>query len=162
MTSYKVLNKAKLFIGYIKIIGSIVYTFIPKEVRKEAFNKKYKKGILVGFESSNNYLIYIQEENRVISSRDYLNKEGLVYNNEYKLDKEEYFNFIEDFKNSRDIISSNNNNNFINNPIEEDNNLIELPLNDNNRVIELENESNNEESINNNSDSEIEEEIIKV
>ena len=59
MTFYEVLNKAKPFIGYIKIIGSIVYTFISKEVRKGAFNKKYKKGILVGFGSSNNYLIYI-------------------------------------------------------------------------------------------------------
>jgi len=59
MTSYEALNKAKPFIEYIKIIGFIVYTFISKEVRKGAFNKKYKKGILVGFEFSNNYLIYI-------------------------------------------------------------------------------------------------------
>jgi len=62
MILYEALNKAKPFIGYIKIIGSIVYTLIPKEVRIGAFNKKYKKGILVGFESSNNYLIYIQKK----------------------------------------------------------------------------------------------------
>ena len=157
MTSYEALNKAKPFIGYIKIIGSIVYTLIPKEIRKEAFNKKYKKEILVEFESSNNYLIYIQKENKVISSRDYLIKKDLVYNNEYKLDDNKYSSFIEDFKNSADNISSN-----INNSIEENNNLIELPLNNNNRIIELKDKSNNEESINNSSDSEIKGETIKV
>ena len=162
ITPYKTLNKAKPFIEYIKIISSIVYTLIPKEVRKEAFNKKYKKGILIGFESSNNYLIYIQKENKVINSRDCLIKKGLVYNNKYKLNKEEYSNFIKDFKNSKNIISSNNNNNSINNPIKKDNNPIELPLNNNNEVIELKDKSNNKESINNSSDSEIKEETIEV
>jgi len=59
MIFYKVLNKAKYFIGYIKIISFIVYIFISKEIRKRIFNKKYKRGILVGFKSFNNYLIYI-------------------------------------------------------------------------------------------------------
>jgi len=47
------------FIRYIKIVNSIVYIFIPKEIKKKVFNKKYKKEILIEFKSSNNYLIYI-------------------------------------------------------------------------------------------------------
>jgi len=161
MISYKTLNKTKPFIGYIKIINSIIYTFIPKEVRKKTFNKKYKKEILIGFKSFNNYLIYIQKKNKVINSKNYLIKKDLVYNNKYKLDKEEYFNPIKDFKDFKDIISSNNNN-FINNLIEKDNNLIELSLNNNNRVIKLKDKSNNKKSINNSLDLEIKEKIIKI
>ena len=59
---YKVLNKTKSFIKYIKIISFIIYIFVFKKIRKETFNKKYKKRILVGFKSSNNYLVYIQKK----------------------------------------------------------------------------------------------------
>jgi len=59
MIFYKALNKTKSFIEYIKIINFIIYIFISKKNRKEIFNKKYKKEILVEFKSSNNYLIYI-------------------------------------------------------------------------------------------------------
>jgi len=59
MIFYKVLNKAKFFIEYIKIINSIIYIFISKEIKKGVFNKKYKKGILIEFEFFNNYLVYI-------------------------------------------------------------------------------------------------------
>jgi len=86
MIFYKVLNKVKSFIRYIKIINSIVYILISKKIGKENFNKKYKKGILIEFKSFNNYLIYIQKENKVISFKNYLIKEDLVYNNKYKLD----------------------------------------------------------------------------
>lgn len=45
---------------------------------------KANKGILVGFESSNNFLVYIPTLNKVINTRDVLIKEDLEYKEEYK------------------------------------------------------------------------------
>ncbi|TGO43712.1 hypothetical protein BCON_1007g00010 [Botryotinia convoluta] len=43
-----------------------------------------RKGILIGFDSSNNYLVYIPANKRVISSRDVDIQEDLIYSHEYE------------------------------------------------------------------------------
>ena len=75
---------------YIKILGSLTYITIPKEVRDGKLNVKANKGILVGFESSNNFLVYLPNKNKVISSRDVNIKEELAYNSEELEEKEDY------------------------------------------------------------------------
>jgi hypothetical protein len=55
---------------------------------KKNFSNKSKKGILLGFESSNNFIVYIPEDNKVIISRDIIIKEELNYKDDYKLDKD--------------------------------------------------------------------------
>jgi hypothetical protein len=63
MTLYEALTKTKPNISYIKILGSFTYVLEPKEVRFKTelgkLAKKANKGILVGFRSSKNFIIYI-------------------------------------------------------------------------------------------------------
>ncbi|TEY24435.1 hypothetical protein BOTCAL_1394g00010 [Botryotinia calthae] len=47
-------------------------------------DSRARKGILVGYDSSNNYLIYIPVNKRVISSRDVDIQENLIYSDKYK------------------------------------------------------------------------------
>ncbi|TVY34292.1 hypothetical protein LOCC1_G008830 [Lachnellula occidentalis] len=91
-TPYEALTNKKPQIGYIKIIGSLAYILVPKETRKSSkLSKKGNKGILLGFESANNFLIYIPNENKVISTKNVIIKEDLVYTNEYnRLDDNDY------------------------------------------------------------------------
>jgi hypothetical protein len=88
-TPYEALLGYKPKVDYIKILGSLTYITIPKEVRDGKLNVKANKGILVGFESSNNFLVYLPNKNKVISSRDVNIKEELAYNKELK-EKEDY------------------------------------------------------------------------
>ena len=77
-------------ISSIKVLGSLCYSLIPKEIRnKQELGKLANKaniGILVGWESSNNYLVYIPKLQKVISTRDVIIKEDLVYRDDYIID----------------------------------------------------------------------------
>ena len=93
---------------------------IPKITRGgKNFSNKSKKGILVGFESSNNFIVYIPEDNKVIVTRDIVIKEDLNYKDDYKLE-EDYNTFLEvespDYNDyiliyNKEIINNNDNNN---------------------------------------------------
>ncbi|TVY49982.1 hypothetical protein LCER1_G009162 [Lachnellula cervina] len=79
-TPFEALTNKKPFIGYIKILGSLVYTLVLKETRK--YNKLFEKGnkgILIGFESANNFLVYLPIKNKVISTKNLIIKEDLNY-----------------------------------------------------------------------------------
>jgi hypothetical protein len=80
-------------IAYIKTLKSLAYTLILKEKRIRKLVKKANKGILVRFESFNNYLIYILSFNKIINIKDILIKEDLNYKDEYII-KENYNNII--------------------------------------------------------------------
>ena len=82
------------------------------------FNNKSKKNILVRFESFNNFIVYIPENNKVIIIRDIIIKEKLNYKNNYKF-KEDYNIFLEikspDYNDyiliyNKEFINNNNNN----------------------------------------------------
>jgi len=89
------------------------------------FNNKSKKNILVRFESFNNFIVYIPEDNKVIITRDIIIKEELNYKNNYKLEKN-YNIFLEikslDYNNyiliyNKESINNNNNNIYNNNKL---------------------------------------------
>jgi hypothetical protein len=88
-TPYEALIGNKPNIAYIKTLGSLAYTLIPKEKRIGKLDDKANKGILVGFESSNNFLVYIPNLNKVINTKDILIKEDLNYKDEY-ITKQDY------------------------------------------------------------------------
>ena len=82
------------------------------------FSNKSKKNILVRFESFNNFIVYILEDNKVIITRDIVIKKELNYKNNYKL-KKDYNIFLEikspDYNNyisiyNKELINNNNNN----------------------------------------------------
>lgn len=60
---YRVLTGELPNLDYIRILGSLTYCLKPKDspARKAGgkFGEKAYKGILVGFESSNNYLVFV-------------------------------------------------------------------------------------------------------
>jgi hypothetical protein len=73
----------------------LCYTLVPKQTRGgKNFNNKSKKGILLGFKSSNNFIVYIPEDNKVIITRDIVIKEELNYKEDYKLE-EDYNTLLE-------------------------------------------------------------------
>jgi hypothetical protein len=74
-------------------LGSLAYTLILKEKRIRKLAEKANKGILIKFESFNNYLIYIPSFNKIINIKDILIKEDLNYKDEYII-KEDYNNII--------------------------------------------------------------------
>ncbi|TVY32398.1 hypothetical protein LCER1_G009386, partial [Lachnellula cervina] len=77
---FEALTNKKPNIDYIKILGSLVYTLVPKETRKYSkLFKKDNKGILIGFELANNFLIYLPIENKIISTKNLIIKEDLNY-----------------------------------------------------------------------------------
>ncbi|TVY47171.1 Retrovirus-related Pol polyprotein from transposon TNT 1-94 [Lachnellula cervina] len=96
-TPFEALTDKKPFIGYIKILGSLVYTLVLKETRKYGkLFEKGNKGILIGFESANNFLVYLPIENKVISTKNLIIKEDLVYTDEYnKSDDNNYLELLE-------------------------------------------------------------------
>jgi hypothetical protein len=65
-------NKTRPNIDYIKILGSLIYILDPKEKRtKTDLGKlifKSNKGILIGFRSFNNFIVYIPFIDQVINS----------------------------------------------------------------------------------------------
>ena len=92
---YEFITKQKPNLSYIRILGSLCYTLVPKQTRGgKNFSNKSKKGILLGFESSNNFIVYIPEDNKVIITRDIVIKEELNYKDDYKLE-EDYNTLLE-------------------------------------------------------------------
>ncbi|CAL3971562.1 unnamed protein product [Diplocarpon coronariae] len=83
-TPYEVLYSKKPNIDYIKILGSITYVLINKNQNKLA--EKSDKGILIGFESPNNFLIY----------------ENLTYSTPTDKENSDYTDFIEGIENTID------------------------------------------------------------
>ena len=87
----------------IKILGSLSYSLISKEVRTKGelgkLANKANIGILVGWESSNNYLVYVPNLQKVISTRDVIIKENLVYKDKYIIEnniEQDYTKLLED------------------------------------------------------------------
>ena len=75
-TPFKALCGKLPTIDYIRILGSLTYVLENKRAYKLA--NKSDRGILVGFESSNNYLVYLPSKRAVISSKNVLIKEDLI------------------------------------------------------------------------------------
>ena len=143
-------------IAYIRTLGSLTYTLVPKEKRIGKLDYKANKGILVGFESSNNYLVYIPDLNKVISTKDILIKEDLYYKEEY-ITKDNYNSLLEELE-LREDLKENLTNLELNNL---DSNLENISIKDNTNITpiirdntELEGEDSN---ITNNNNSDLDE-----
>jgi hypothetical protein len=67
-TPYEALLGTIPNIANLRILGSLVYRLIPLKNSKLA--NKAEKGILVGFQASNNYKVYLPATKRVITLRD--------------------------------------------------------------------------------------------
>ena len=98
-TPYEVLTKTKPNIDYIKILGSLAYVLDPKEHRNSTskigkFTYKANKGILIGFRSSKNFLVYIPSTNQIVDSSSLDIKENLLYKDDYIIE-ENYSNLLE-------------------------------------------------------------------
>jgi mitochondrial fission protein ELM1 len=64
---------------------------VPKKIKKKNKNSiKTKKDILINFESNNNYLIYLSQEDKIISTKDCSIKEDLIYSDNYNLEENDY------------------------------------------------------------------------
>ncbi|CAL3972652.1 unnamed protein product [Diplocarpon coronariae] len=99
-TPYEVLYGKKPNIDYIKILGSITYVLINKNQNK--LIEKSDKGILIGFESPNNFLIYIPKNRAIISSKNVIIKENLMYSTPTDKENSDYTDFIEGIENTID------------------------------------------------------------
>ncbi|CAL3961970.1 unnamed protein product [Diplocarpon coronariae] len=97
-TPYEVLYGKKPNIDYIKILGSITYVLINKNQNKLA--EKSDKGILIGFESPNNFLIYVPKNRAIISSKNVIIKENLTYSTPTDKENSDYTDFIEGIENT--------------------------------------------------------------
>jgi hypothetical protein len=98
-TPYEAITGQKPDITYIRTLGSLCYYLKPKEVRTQKGDLgklayKANKGILVGFESSNNYLVYDFDKKIVVSVRDITIKEDLEYKKDYRVE-EDYTTLLE-------------------------------------------------------------------
>jgi len=77
---------------------------VPKKTRKDGkLSIKTNKGIIIGYESDNNYLIYLPNQDK-----DYLIKEDLIYSDDYNLVNNNYTSLegLELSYNSLDILES--------------------------------------------------------
>ena len=155
-TPYEALMGNQPNIAYIRTLGSLTYTLVPKEKRIGKLDYKANKGILVGFESSNNYLVYIPDLNKVISTKDILIKEDLYYKEEY-ITKDNYNSLLEELE-LREDLKENLTNLELNNL---DSNLENISIKDNTNITpiirdntELEGEDSN---ITNNNNSDLDE-----
>jgi hypothetical protein len=94
------LLKKKPNIDYFRVLGSLTYTLIPKEVRpKGKIIEKSNRGIFIGYESDNNFLVYIPSNQKIISSKNLDIREELNYKNEFLKDtpEENYSSLIKYF-----------------------------------------------------------------
>ncbi|CAL3971483.1 unnamed protein product [Diplocarpon coronariae] len=99
-TPYEVLYSKKPNIDYIKILGSITYVLINKNQNKLA--EKSDKGILIGFESPNNFLIYVPKNRAIISFKNVIIKENLMDSTPTDKENSDYTDFIEGIENTID------------------------------------------------------------
>src|ERR1700712_1329518 len=128
-TPYKALIRSKPNIAYIRILGSLAYTLIPKEKRIGKLDNKANKGILVGFKSFNNFLVYIPSLNKIISTKDILIKEDLDYKDDY-ITKDNYNTLLKDLEITKELEITNSDPNIESN-ITKSNSIIELNIEDN-------------------------------
>ena len=87
-TPYKAIYGSKPYIGYIKILGSLAYILEPKEKRASRFAPKANKGILIGYRSSRNFIVYIPSTDQVVDTANIAIKEDLIYRDDYKTDED--------------------------------------------------------------------------
>ena len=95
-TPYEALTKTKPKIDYIKILGSLTYVLDSTRTSTDLGKLAYKanKGILVGFKSSKNFLIYLPTIDKVVDSSNIAIKEDLIYKDSY-ITKEDYNSLLE-------------------------------------------------------------------
>ncbi|CZT13730.1 uncharacterized protein RCO7_11428 [Rhynchosporium graminicola] len=74
----------------LRVLGSLTYVLINKRTNK--FKDKSDRGILVGYKSANNFLVYIPEKRAIISSKNVLIKEDLTFKDKV-ISKEELESF---------------------------------------------------------------------
>ena len=139
MTPYEAITNEKPNLSHIRIIGSLAYVLISKEDRTKTnelgkLANKANKGILVGFASSNNYLVYLPNLHKVVNTRDIVIKEDLIYKDDYIIE-EDYSNLIEENIQELDVINHDN----------ED--INSNPQNDDEDLNEDLNEDNNKDSL---------------
>ncbi|CZT13744.1 uncharacterized protein RCO7_11710 [Rhynchosporium graminicola] len=89
-TPFEVLFSKKPTLNYIRVLSSLTYVLINKRTNK--FEDKSDRGILVGYKSANNFLVYIPEKRAIISSKNVLIKEYLIFKDEV-ISKEELESF---------------------------------------------------------------------
>jgi len=96
-------------IGYIKTLGLLVYILNYKVNRKGKLDDKSKKGILVDFESFNNYLIFILKENKVINTKNIIIKKDFIYKKDF-INNKNYNKFLNNSKlqSNPNVIINNN------------------------------------------------------
>ncbi|CZS99481.1 uncharacterized protein RCO7_11544 [Rhynchosporium graminicola] len=87
---FEVLFGKKHTLNYIRVLSSLTYVLINKRTNK--FEDKSDRGILVGYKSANNLLVYIPEKRAIISSKNVLIKEDLTFKDEV-ISKEELESF---------------------------------------------------------------------
>ncbi|CZT11343.1 uncharacterized protein RCO7_11376 [Rhynchosporium graminicola] len=87
---FEVLFGKKPTLNYIRVLGSLTYVLINKRTNK--FEDKSDRGILIGYKSANNFLVYIPEKRAIISSKNVLIKEDLTFKDEV-ISKEELESF---------------------------------------------------------------------
>ncbi|CZT03146.1 uncharacterized protein RCO7_10055 [Rhynchosporium graminicola] len=87
---FEVLFGKKPTLDYIRVLGSLTYVLVNKRTNK--FEDKSDRGILVGYKSANNFLVYIPEKRAIISSKNVLIKEDLTFKDEV-ISKEELESF---------------------------------------------------------------------
>ncbi|CZT08621.1 uncharacterized protein RCO7_11723 [Rhynchosporium graminicola] len=87
---FEVLFGKKPTLNYIRVLGSLTYVLINKRTNK--FKDKSDRGILIGYKSANNFLVYIPEKRAIISSKNVLIKEDLTFKDEV-ISKEELESF---------------------------------------------------------------------
>jgi hypothetical protein len=79
-----ILNK-KPDIHYLRVLGSLCYILVPKEKRKDGkLSEKASTGLLIGYESNNNFLVYIPSTRKVISTKNIIIKEELEFSPDYQ------------------------------------------------------------------------------
>jgi hypothetical protein len=110
MSPYEAITGMAPNISHIRVLGSLAYTLIPKDIRskKGKLGKlalKANKGILLGFISSNNYVVYIPSEKTVINTRDIVIKEDLLYREDYiqEENEENFLSFLEESSHDQEI-----------------------------------------------------------
>ena len=115
-TPYEALTGNKPNISYIRILGSLAYILDPKEVRNKTslgkFSNKANKGILIGFRSSKNFIIYIPIINQIIDSSSFIIKEDLKYKDDFVI-IEDYSNLLEPESTDSKYIKSTSNENIL-------------------------------------------------
>ena len=110
MSPYEAITGMTPNISHIRVLGSLAYTLIPKDLRskKGKLGKlalKANKGILLGFISLNNYVVYIPSEKTVINIRDIVIKEDLLYREDYiqEENEENFTSFLEESSHNQEI-----------------------------------------------------------